>query len=36
MNNDNLIAFQPPEPSASFNDALSEREHVTFAMSRNA
>lgn len=24
MNNDNLIAFQPPEPSASFNDALSE------------
>ena len=24
MNNDNLIAFQPPEPSASFNDALTE------------
>ena len=24
MNNDNLIAFQPPESSASFNDALTE------------
>jgi putative transposase len=24
MNNDNLIAFQPPESSTSFNDALSE------------
>jgi putative transposase len=24
MNNDNLIAFQPPEASASFNDALTE------------
>ena len=24
MNNGNLIAFQPPEPSASFNDALTE------------
>jgi transposase-like protein len=24
MNNDNLIALQTPEPSASFNDALSE------------
>jgi putative transposase len=24
VNNDNLIAFQPPESSASFSDALSE------------